>query len=144
MYIIYKSKQKMSIAFLSIYFLVFIMSIFFLKINFNYLWLSILILDIFVVVNFFYLNFKITSMGLEFGFGIFKRVIKREYIHSAYIDNSIGNFFGLGIISKNKKFAFIAKRGDGLSIKLKDGVTFFVSSDESENILNIMKKEKYV
>jgi hypothetical protein len=134
----------MSIAFLSIYFLVFIVSLFFLKNNFNYLWLAILVLDIFVVINFFYLTFKVTSVGLEFGFGIFKRLIKKEYIDSVYIDNSVGNFFGLGIISRVKKFAFIAKRGDGLSIKLKDGVTFFVSSDEAENILNIIKKEKYV
>lgn len=144
MYIIYKSKQKMSLMFLSIYFVVVIILLYLLKINFNYLWLTLLIFDIFFILNFYQLVFRVTSEGIEFGFGIFKRSIKKEYLNSVYIDNSIGNFFGLGIISKNKKYAFIAKKGEGLNIKLKNNINFFVSTNDAEQIINIIKKEKYV
>lgn len=144
MYLIYKTKQTMSIGFLSIYFLIFILLVFFIKNSFSYLWVFLLLFDIFFILNFYKLVFKITNEGIEFGFGIFKRFIKKEYIDSIYVDNSIGNFFGLGIISKNKKYAFVARKGEGLTIKLKNNIDFFISTNESEKLINIIKKEKYV
>ncbi len=145
MYIIYKSKQNMRIGFLSIYFLIFLLLSYLIFMGGANTWLSIFLLfDVFLFLNFFKLNFIVTNNGIGFGFGIFRRNINRSQIDSIFIDDSSGNFHSLGIMFERGAWGFIAKKGGGLKIKLKNNAVFFVSQENPAKILEVIKQQKYV
>lgn len=152
MYIIYKSKQNVGMGSLFIYFIILFFLIYLMSVGGFRLWIVVLIfVDVFLFLNFYKLNFLVTSEGIEFGFGLFKRKIKKEYIDSVFVDSSLGNFKSVGIIFRAGVWGFVAKESEGLKIicsskhkKTNRNVNFFVTQENPAQILEIMKKQKYV
>ena len=156
MYIVHEQKQKTNLVVTSIYLIVFVILLLlvikpsFLNIqelpNIARIILFIVLLVDFVIFrSFFELKFRITDKGLEFGYGLFKNKIDKNNIQSILIDSSKGNFFGYGIrFNKEKTMGFIAQRGEGLKINTKDQRSFFITLNDSQQALDIIKQRNYV
>lgn len=156
MYIIHEQKQKSYFWITAIYFIVFLILLL-LIINPRGLNLPniprvskiilglVLLVDLAIFKSFYELFFRVTSDGLEFGYGFFKRKITKDNIESVLIDNSKGNFFGYGIrFGKDKTMGFIARTGSGLRVITKDKRKFFVTMNNPEETLSIIKQNNYV
>jgi predicted membrane protein len=150
MYIIHEQKQKSNFLILSVYVVVFIFLLFRLIQNnlssgSKLILVLLLLVDIVFLISFYQIKFRVTSEGLEFGYGILKNKVTKNNIESISIDNSKGNFFGYGIrFSKDKTIGFIAKHGDGLKIVYKDQRKFFITIDNPREALDIIKENNYV
>lgn len=150
MYIIYEQFQKSKIIIFFIYIIMAFLLLFVIirsglpNIT-SIVLFFVFLFDIYLLVCFYKLTFRITSDGIEFGFGFFKRKIKKDKIQSVFIDDPVGIFIGYGIrFGKNKTLGFIAREGDGLTIKTKYGLVFFVSLDDPKTALDIIKQNNYV
>jgi hypothetical protein len=156
MYIIHEQKQRSSIIVILIYI---ISSIILLLVVINPRFLSlpeltkvsrivliiVLLIDIFFLESFYELKFKITNEGLEFGYGLLKNKISKNSIKSISIYSSKGNFFGYGIrFNKSKVMGFIAQHGEGLEITHKDQRKFFITMNNPQEALDIIKENNYV
>ncbi len=105
----------------------------------------IFLVDIFIFRSFYELKFKITSEGLEFGYGFFKSKIAKNDLKSIIIDTSKGNFFGYGVrFNRHRIMGYIARTGDGLMIETKKNKKFFVTINDPEQALQIIKQSKYL
>ena len=105
----------------------------------------VLLVDLLIFRSFYELSFKITSEGLEFGYGLFKTKIAKNDIKSIIIDTSKGIFFGYGVrFNKHRIMGYIAKTGDGLMIETKKNKKFFVTMSDPEQALQIIKQSKYL
>ncbi|MDD3284844.1 MAG: hypothetical protein PHZ07_04595 [Patescibacteria group bacterium] len=150
MYVIYEQFQKSRIIVFFTYIIIAFLLLFIiirsgLPNTTSIVLFFVFLFDIYLFICFYKLTFKITSEGIEFGFGIFKRKIKKDKIQSIFIDNSVSIFIGYGIrFGKNKTLGFIARVGDGLTIKTKYGLVFFVSLDDPKTALDIIKQNNYV
>lgn len=150
MYIIYEQFQKSKIIIFSTYVIMaFLLLFIILRSDFfnitNIILFLVLLCDFYLLFCFYKLTFRITSDGIEFGFGFFKRKVKKDRIKSVFIDSSVGIFLGYGIrFGKNKTLGFIARPGDGLTINTKYGLVFFVSLDDPQTALDIIKQNNYV
>jgi len=150
MYIIHEQKQKSNPIIMFIYVIVFIVLLFnIIKNSLSGVWeislIIILFADIVFFINFYQVKFKITSDGLEFGYGIFKNKVSKNNIESILIDNSKNSFFGYGIrFGKDKTIGFISKAGSGLRIIFKDKRRFFVTMNNPREALDIIKENNYV
>jgi hypothetical protein len=156
MYIIYEQRQKTNLVVTSIYLIVFFLLFFIifwpeiLKIDplpkiTKIILFFVLLIDLAIFKSFYELKFRVTSEGLEFGYGILKNKVTKNNIESIFLDNSRSIFFGYGIrFSKDKTIGFIAKHGDGLKIVYKDQRKFFVTMDNPQEALNIIKENNYV
>ncbi len=150
MYIIHQQKQKSFLPVISIYILLgflLLYVIFFrdLVLITQIILGGVLLVDILFFKFFSELTFQITSEGLQFGFGIFKRKIHKQNIKSVFIEDGEGKFKGYGIVrGQNKINGFIAQTSSGLSLSTKDNVNFFVSLDDPQTALDILKENKYV
>ncbi len=156
MYIIHEQRQKSNPIITSIYIITFIVLLLVI-INPSFLKLPdlpkvsrivlivVLLVDIVFFRSLYELKFRVTSEGLEFGYGLFKNKVVKENIGSVLIDSSKGNFFGYGIrFGKDKTIGFIARSGSGLRIIFKDQRRFFVTMNNPEEALNIIKQNNYV
>ncbi|MCD4704966.1 hypothetical protein K8R66_02715 [bacterium] len=150
MYIIHEQRQKSSISIISIYLilaiLLLILIIFKELPEMTKIILGVVLLIDILIFKFFYeLTFRITNQGLEFGFGIFKNKVARNNIESVLIDSSKNNFFGYGIrFGKDKTMGFIAKSSKGLRVIFKDQRKFFITMNNPEEALDILKQNKYI
>jgi len=156
MYIIHEQKQRSNLIVTSIYIITFIV-LFLVIINPSFLRMPdlpkvsriiltiVLLVDIVFFKSLYELKFRVTSEGLGFGYGLLKNKFSKENIESVLIDNSKGNFFGYGIrFSKDKTMGFIAKHGEGLRVILKDGRNFFITMNNPQEALDIIKQNNYV
>ncbi len=150
MYVIHEQKQKSNVLIILIYFLLAVLlliSIFFKDLpRISKIVLTVVLLvDLILLKSFYYLVFRVTSDGLEFGYGFLKNKVAKNNIKSVLIDDSHGNFFGYGIrFNKYKVLGFIAQSGPGLMISLKDGRSFFTTLDKPEEALAIIKENNYL
>ena len=156
MYIVHEQKQKTNLVVTSIYLIVFvILLLLVIKPSFlnvqelpniaRIILFIVLLVDFVIFRSFFELKFRITDKGLEFGYGLFKNKIDKNNIQSILIDSSKGNFFGYGIrFNKEKTMGFIAQRGEGLKINTKDKRSFFITLNDSQQALDIIKQRNYV
>ena len=105
----------------------------------------VFLVDILIFRSFYELKFKITSEGLEFGYGLFKTKIAKNDIKSIIIDTSKGNFFGYGVrFNKRRIMGYIARTGKGLMIETDRNKKFFVTMSDPEQALQIIKQSNYV
>ncbi len=153
MYIIHKQRQISSLNLIFPYTaLFFICGYFLINIIFHSgniytkILFSIILLILFVITfSFFYLNFKITNTYIKFGFGIFTRKINKDDIDSIFIENSKNYFASFGIaVTKKKIYGFVAKSGDGLLINTKNNIKYFISLNDPEKAMCILKENNYV
>jgi len=150
MYIIHEQKQKSNFLIISIYIVVLIFLLFRLirddlSLGSKLILIVLLLVDIIFFISFYQVKFRVTNKGLEFGYGILKNKVAKGNIQEVLIDNSKGIFFGYGIsFSKDKTIGFIAKAGDGLRVIFKDQRQFFITMNNPEEALNVIKKNNYV
>jgi len=156
MYIIHEQRQKTNLAVTSIYLIVFIILLLLvIKPSFlnvvalpqiaRIVLFIVLLVDLIIFRSFYELKFRVTNEGLEFGYGFFKNKISKDNIQSATIDSSRGNFFGYGIrFNRHKTMGFIAQRGEGLKIDSKDQRSFFITLNDPQQALDIIKQNNYV
>ena len=156
MYIVHEQKQKTNLVVTSIYLIVFvILLLLVIKPSFlnvqelpniaRIILFIVLLVDFVIFRSFFELKFRITDKGLEFGYGLFKNKIDKNNIQSILIDSSKGNFFGYGIrFNKEKTMGFIAQRGESLKINTKHQRSFFITLNDSQQALDIIKQRNYV
>jgi presenilin-like A22 family membrane protease len=156
MYIIHEQKQKSNLIVISIYIITFIvLSLIIINPSFlrlqklpdisRIILLLVLVVDLIFLKIFYELKFRVTSDGLEFGYGFFKNKVKKDNIASVLVDNSQGIFFGYGVrFSRDKTIGYIAKSGSGLRIIYKDQRQFFITMNNPEEALKIIKQHNYV